>query len=374
MPARAELVGTWNTSVGVQIDMDEAVEILTPADVPLQQKIGSAPAHAIKVEWMDEDLMAQSATVNSAVTGAGSTGSPWSFTVVDGGELKVGDVLWNQSNGASNVQYVVASVNGNAITATDFVAAGVAPANGNVLNIVGQYINEGSAPPTPRSVERVAKFNYTQLFTERVQATRTQQQRAMFGMSEGPYEHELMKKFKEIAIRFERSLVHGQRVLSSDSKARQMGGLFYYISTNTQSNTVANSKTAVNALVRKHYEVAGAGDNLFLMVSPAVKQALSNNIDPTLRRLMTSDTVGGSVVESVLTDFGTVPVIANRHLPTTKGVLLQGEYIKRRVYQSWVHQPLAKVDDSDSGQLIGELSLEVKNEKAHGILTLTDAT
>lgn len=366
MAARTVLNATYNTSVGVRIDMDEMVDILTPDDVPLQSLIGSTPTSSIKVEWMEEDLLPQSVTASS-VSGAG----PWDVTVADASEIRPGDLLY-KDGAAYTVQYNVTAVNydTNVITMAGFAGNSTAPAANDVLNIIGQYRDEGSDPEAPRSVERVAKYNYTQFGQEAVQVTRTQRKRAMYGQTD-PYDHETMKKFRELNIRFERSLVNGVRTLSLDQKKRFMGGLFYYISTNTASGTAANVKASINSLMRKAYEQGGTPRTL--MVSPAVKAAISNNIEAT-RQVMRPETTGGYVIDRVTTDFGDVNITVNRHFPKTKGILLSTEYLTRRVYDGYAHEMLAKTGDAEKGHIVGEFSLEVKNEKAFGLLTVTDAS
>lgn len=364
MPATNGMITSANRTVGVKIDMDDAIKILTPTDVPLQRWVSSEPTSSIKVEWLEEDLTPQEDTVAS-FTGTG----PWVLTVTDGNIFRVGDIL-HKRDALASVQYVVDSISTNAVTVSAFAGNAVAPAASDVMEIVGQYRAEGAQPDTSRTVDRTAKFNYTQIGQEKVEASRTQRKRAMYGVGD-PYDHEVGKKFKELAIRFERSMVLGQRAISGANDRRFMGGLFYYITTNSVSDVKANTATALNSLLRRCYEQGGSPS--VLMVSPAIKAAISANVDPSLRRSTRGETTGGYVIDRFLSDFGDVEIVTNRHFPKTKGLALQKEFIKRKVFTGYFHEYLAKIGDGDQGELVGEFSLEVKNEKAHGILTLTDA-
>lgn len=366
--------GTYNTTIGVRLDIDDAIVILPVWDVPLQRYVGSDGTNSIKVEWLEEDLT--QSTVTIAAGGVSGTTSPWTLTLAtdEAKFIRPGDLL-HLIGAAYDRQFRVTSIDtaANTIVVTSFAATTDSndPVAADVYEIIGQYRNEGSDPEEARSVERATKFNYTQIGQEKVEVTRTQQGRAMYGVTD-PYGHEVGKKFKELAIRFERSLVSGYRAISSDSKQRSLGGLLFYITTNSVSDVKANAKAAINSLVRKSYEKGAAPDTL--MVSPAVKAAISANIDPTLRRTDREDRVAGYVVDTVLTDFNTINIVANRHFPTTKGVLLQREFVKRRPFDPYFHELLAKSGDADEGHIVGEQALEVKNEQAHGVLTLTDAT
>lgn len=366
MPIRSTRTGTYNQSVGIKLDIDEAIFILSPSDVPFQQWVGTTPTSSIKVEWLDEELTPQTATV-TAVTGTG----PWTITVADVQTYRPNDVLHKQ-DALSGVQYVVDSINAGANTAVVSAFAGntTAPAVNDVLEIVGQYKVEGDDPEAPRSVDRTTNFNYTQIMQEQVAATRTARKRDIYGGAD-PYDHELEKKFKELAIRSERAFVFGQRSISGDSQKRQMGGLFYYITTNTASGTSANAKTVLNDIIRKVYEAGGTATDA--MVSPAVKAAISTNVDASLRQSTVSETKGGSVIETFQSDFGTLNLTVNRFFPKTKGIVMDKQYITKAVFDPFFHELLAKTGDSDKGEIVGEHSLKVKNEKAHGTFTLTDA-
>lgn len=367
MTVREGLTGSYNQTVGVRLDIDEAIQILPVDDVPLQSRIGSSPTDQVKVEWLEEGLSPQVVTQSGAGTGTG----PWTIDVDDAYVVRPGDVL-QKRGGAITDQYLVDSItDADTIVISAFGSGSPAdPGDGAELEIIGQYRTEGSDPEDARSVERTMPWNVTQWGQEKVEVTRTARKRGLYGQGD-PYTHELQKKFKELAIRFERSMVHGQRVESGDKTKRFMGGLLFYITTNSESNTKANVKTALNSLLRKCYDAGGAPK--LLMVSPSVKQAISENVDATLRRSTVDEKTGGSVIERFLSDFGEVSIVMNRHFPSTKGLVLQEEFISRRVFDPYFHELLAKTGDADKGHIVGEFSLEVKNEEAHGVLTVTDA-
>ena len=366
MPVRATRTGTYNQSVGIKLDMDDAIFILTPSDVPLQQWLPTGTTSSIKVEWLDEELTPQTATA-TVVTGTG----PWTITVADVQVFRPNDIL-HKVDALAGVQYVVDSINAGANTAVISAFAGnaTAPVANDVLEIVGQYKNEGDDPEAPRSVDRTTNYNYTQIGQEQVAATRTSRKRELYGQGD-PYDHEVEKKFKELAIRFERSLLFGQRAISGDSQKRFMGGLFYYITSNTASGTSANAKTVLNDIIRKCYEAGGSPS--VALVSPAVKAAISANVDVSSRRSAIDETKGGSVIETFMSDFGELSFVVDRFMPKTKGLVLEKEYLERVNFDPYFHELLAKTGDSDKGEIVGEFTLKCKNEKAHGIFTLTDA-
>lgn len=371
MPYRNEAVATFNQTVGVKQDMDEAIRILSPSDTPLQQLLPTVSTNEIKVEWMEEELMPQ-AVVNSAQSGTSPT---WTMTTTDTSELRVNDILGVRDGASSALQYTVSSItNSTTYVIAGFAGNTTAPGATSTLELIGQYVVEGSDPGAPRSTERVSKYNYTQIAQESVQATRTARNRGarggLFG-GEDPYIHELGKKFKELAVRFERSMIHGQRAISGDSKQRFMGGLFYYITTNSVSGAKADTKTLLNSAIRKAYDNGSTPE--ILMVSPAVKSQIST-LNDTLNRSVQSDTRAGTAIDTFMSDFGEVKVIANRHFPKTRGVVISASQNDHAIvnFDPYTHELLAKTGDADKGEIVAEKSLKVKNEKGSVLFTITD--
>jgi hypothetical protein len=365
---------SFNREVGVKLDIDEAISILPIDDVPLQARLSQEGTRSIKVEWLEEDLTPSTATVVSTA----ELTSPWKVVLSDASGVRLGDV-YQLVDAAYDVQYHVTALdpdgdNENEVTVASFGGADDTndPAADDVWQLIGQYRTEGADPEDARFVDRTMPYNYTQWGQEEVKVTRTQQKRAMYGLTD-PYGHEVMKKFKELAIRTEKSMVYGVRTFAGDATKRFMGGLLYYVTDNSRSGNAAAVKASINSLARDIWADGGDPSRCTLFVSPAVKVAISANVDPTLRRVERSDATGGYVVERVLTDFGEIPIVVDRHFPTTKGILLDTSFTKRRPFDRYFHETLAKTGDSESGHIVGEQSLEVKNEKASGVLTVTDA-
>jgi hypothetical protein len=354
--------------------MDEAIEMLDKFDVPLQNMLASEGVTNIRNDWLDDDLDAQTVTLTAAFTAAGTT-----LTVADSSNIRVRDLVQRLVPVADvgtalsqQILEVTAVPTATTITVPATTWGGTSAqsySSGEVLQIIGQVPQEGADPQASRDGDPSGRFNYTQIFQEKVDATRTAQKNDQYGIDD-PKERMKQRKFKELAIRYERALVHSVRFLSADKKQRTLGGLLFQITTNVLSNTKANIKTLLNDSLVASYNL-GASPNL-LVVSPAVKIALSN-MDSTLVTVARDDQGAGQVKSYFESDFGRLEFLTDRHFPRGKGIALERQYVMRQNFDDWFYEDLAKTGDSEQGEVVGEFSLKVKNEKAHSVVTVTDA-
>lgn len=88
----------------------------------------------------------------------------------------------------------------------------------------------------------------------------------------------------------------------------------------------------------------------------------------------TSRTVGGVAVDTIITDFGTLSVMMDRHMPQDVISVVSMEQLMPVFLNipgkgTFFEEPLAKTGASDKSQLYGEVGLKYGVEKAHGVLT-----
>jgi hypothetical protein len=87
----------------------------------------------------------------------------------------------------------------------------------------------------------------------------------------------------------------------------------------------------------------------------------------------TSRNVGGVNMTTIVTDFGTLNVMLDRHIPQDMIIPVSLEQLMP-VFLSipgkgvFFEEPLAKTGASDNSQIYGEIGLKFGNERAHGVL------
>ena len=107
------------------------------------------------------------------------------------------------------------------------------------------------------------------------------------------------------------------------------------------------------------------------MVGGTEKRAINKFIATNRRYTPQSDTFRDhvAVYES---DFGVCRIILSRWVPTGSALLLDSSRIEVMPLggRSFHYKPLATTGDRESGQVVGEYTLEMRNENAHGVVYL----
>jgi len=73
-----------------------------------------------------------------------------------------------------------------------------------------------------------------------------------------------------------------------------------------------------------------------------------------------------------MSDFGQISIVPNRFMRTRDALILDPEYAALAYLRPFQTNDLAKTGDSENTQLLAEVTLEVKNEAAHGIIADLD--
>ncbi|MFJ5143304.1 DUF5309 family protein [Streptomyces sp. NPDC088707] len=133
----------------------------------------------------------------------------------------------------------------------------------------------------------------------------------------------------------------------------------------------------VGDLLQLAYDNGGISEQetATFIVNSAQKRALSNAFAEAYGKFTeTSRTVGGVAVDTIVTDFGTLSVMMDRHMPQdvlTVASLEQLMPVFLNIPGKGVffEEELAKTGASDKVQLYGEVGLKYGSEKAHAVMT-----
>jgi hypothetical protein len=300
-------------AIGAREDLSDVIYSISPTDTPIMSSIGKTSAKAVYHEWQT-DTLASVNTSNALVEGA------------------------------------------------DASAATLSPTTriGNYTQIVGKTIQVSG---TLESVDKAGR------------------------KSEKAYQ--LAKASAELKRDIEGIITANQgQSAGSSSTARVMGTLLSYIKTNTNkgSGTTAGAdpttigvSTRTDGTTRTFTEAmlkdvvakvfTSGGTPSVLFVSPALKQVVSNFTGLAQHRY--NSTTAGEITimagaDMYQSDFGVLQIVPNRFMRTRDALVLDPEYAALAYLRPFQTNELAKTGDSDKTQILAELTLEVKNEAAHG--------
>jgi len=309
-------MGIYNRyeAIGAREDLSDVIYNISPTDTPIMSSIGKTKATGVYHEWQTDSLAA-STTANALVEGA------------------------------------------------DAAAADLSPTTriGNYTQIVGKTIQVSG---TLEAVDKAGR------------------------KSEKAYQ--LAKASAEIKRDIETIITanQGQAVGSSNSTARKMGSLLSYIKTNTSKNgtsvtgvdpTTIGVSTRVDGTTRTFTEAilkdviskvfVSGGTPSALFVSPALKQVVSGFAGLAAQRYQVPTSGQATILAGAdlyQSDFGVLQIVPNRFMRTRDALVLDPEYAALAYLRPFQTNELAKAGDSDKTQILAELTLEVRNEAAHG--------
>lgn len=264
---------------------------------------------------------------------------------------------------------------------TDSLAA----ATTNNAAVEGADASDATLSPTVRL------GNYTQILQKTIKVSGTLDAVNKAGRkSEKAYQ--LAKASQELKRDLETILLanQGRSAGTTNSTARKMGSLLSWIKTNssvqtnggdpttigTSTRTDGNTRTFTEALLKEVVaEVfASGGVPKILMVGATGKQKVSSFTGLSAYRYNVNAGGGGAQATIVgaadvyLSDFGSMSVVPNIFMRTRDALVLDPEYAALAYLRPFQTNELAKAGDSDKTQLLVEVTLEVKNEAAHGII------
>jgi len=302
---------TAHTAIGQREDLTDIIYDISPTETPFMSSIGKTKATAVYHEWQTDSLAAAT-TANAAVEGADATSATLSPTVRLG--------------------------------------------------------------------------NYTQIVQKTVQVSGTLDAVNKAGRkSEKAYQ--LAKASAELKRDLETILLANQgRSAGSSTIARQMGSLLSWIKTNSDfgsggadpatigvsTRTDGTQRTFTEALLRtvvaEVYQSGGSPK--ILMVGASGKQKVSTFAGIAAQRYMAPSNTPTTIIGAAdiyMSDFGTMSVVPNRFMRNRDALILDPEYAALAYLRPFQTNELAKTGDSENTQILAEVTLEVKNEAAHGI-------
>ena len=298
------------TSIGVREDLSDVIYDISPTDTPIMSSIGKTKATNTLHEWQTDSLAAAS-TTNALIEG------------------------------------------------DDAAAASISPT--------------------------VRLTNFTQIVGKTVQVSGTLEAVDKAGRkSEKSYQ--LAKAASELKRDIEAIITANQAKTNGQATttARKMGALLSWITSNVSKGSAGTNPTGDGSDVRSDTTTvtfteamlqtvvqeifSEGGTPKLLVVPPGLKATVSGFTGIAAQRYVTGaePTTIVAAAGAYLSDFGLISIVPDRFMRTRDALVLDPEYAALAYLRPFQTNDLARTGDSDKTQILAELTLEMRNEKAHG--------
>lgn len=362
-------------------DVADLVSIVSPHETPVLDLFGDAKRSTGSTvhEWLEDSLLPNTDSVNQTTFAPDATNAV-SITVANGNRFRVGDQV--RPDGLREVMLVTA-VAGNVLTVVRRYGntTGGALANGLKLFILGNAAIEGDDRPATQYTTRTRRRNYTQIFTAGVEVSGSMQAARTLGTAD-EFDYQKQERLRELLRDLENCVINGVAAAANPQggtgNRRTMNGIIPGIVTNqfvpgVNGFPVGNptnqiSEQMINTAMRQIWEQS-SGRVDTILVSGAQKRKI-NDILVGSRLYISGETILTNRVAIYESDFGTCRVLMSRWVPSDHLLLLDSSRfsVVPMTGRSFHFKPLAATGDSQTGMLIGEYTLEMRNENAHGVI------
>jgi hypothetical protein len=357
---------TDNTDNNVR-DMAMGVAELEPNVAPLLallNKLSKAPAINPKIEWEEDESMPRITTLSAS---AASNATTFGVTA---DYFRVGDVVRFTAGGWA---LVVTATAAGAISGTKIGGTAQASGASNAeVYIVSNANAEGSTLREIKYPQLVTASNYAQNIRTPFGVTGTEQATKHYG---GDERKRLQVKFgKEHARSIEQTIFFGARDLKSTNQ-RFCGGLKEFIATNVTNDTGGLTEAEWQTFLKSGFRYGS--DRKIAFCSPTAVAALEGFARSNLK--VEKNLMGekyGIQMSTYISGQGVVDIVMHRDWNDSSVYggfvfLVDLDAVKLRPLRDTRLRPNVQAPDYDGfkDEYLTEVSLEVKHERKHALLT-----
>ncbi len=358
-------------------DVSDLIGIISPYETPLLEALGDPMREATSThhEWLEDELLPNKDAIDDSTYTDPSTDT--TFVVDNGSRFRVGDQI--QIEGSEELM-LVTGISTNTLTVVRGYAGTTSEnlADNQVINILGNAALEGSEKPSARFTNRTRCGNYTQIFTAAVEVSGTDVAASQLGLAD-EMDYQKQERLRELLRDLEGTVINGGQPTSSPegsgSVRRSMKGIVQHLGTNVFHTGDSGFPTGtdldeakINYVLRNIWETSSG--NVDMIVVGGFQKRKINGFCSESRTYGANDTTFTDMISVYESDFGVCRIVTSRWLPQDAVLLLDSSRVRvlPLAGRSFHFKPLASGGDYECGELIGEYTLEFRNEAAHGMI------
>jgi hypothetical protein len=359
-------------------DVSDIISIVSPFETPVLDIIGDGAAHARSTyhEWLEDSLLSNTDTI--AATSFVDPQSDTTFNVATPSRFSVGDQI---RVGDCSELMLVTSISGSQLTLSRGYGGtdGESISVGDTVYILGGAAVEGADRPDAEYTSRIRRGNYTQIFTSSVEVSGSNLAASQIGLA-SEMDYQKQQRIRELIRDLENTVINGGQAQSNpqgtQSTPRTMKGIIRHISTNgynaddaaVPGETTDLDEEKLNFMLKTIWQNStGSVDTI--IVNGTQKRRINQLLDAS--RMYGPDELRfRNVVNYYESDFGLCRVVLSRWVPADSILFVDSSRLSviPLAGRSFHFKPLVSGGDYEAGQIIGEYTLEMRNEEAHGIL------
>jgi hypothetical protein len=358
-------------------DVSDLIGIISPYETPLLNALGDPMREATSThhEWLEDELLPNKDAVNDSTFTDPSADTD--FVVDHGSRFRIGDQI--QIEGSGELM-LVTGISTNTLTVVREYAGTIAEdlADNQVINILGNAALEGADKPSTRFTNRIRCGNFTQIFTAAVEVSGTDVAASQLGLAD-EMDYQKQERLRELIRDLENTVINGGQPASnpegSGSVRRSMKGVIQHLATNVfRTGDIGFpagddlDEAKINYVLRQIWE--NSSGNVDLIVVGGFQKRRINSFCSDSRAYGANDITFTDMVSIYESDFGVCRIVTTRWMPQDAVLLLDSSRINVLPLsgRNFYFKPLASSGDYECGELIGEYTLELRNEAAHGLI------
>jgi hypothetical protein len=364
-------------------DVADVIGLISPHETPLLDHLGDprAPARSTVHEWLEDALLPNTDLINQTTFTPSATAAT-QITVDNGPRFRIGDQV--RADGSKEVMLVTAIAT-NQLTVIRGYGGTTAEAlaDNKKLIILGNAALEGADKDASRQTARTRRRNFLQIFSTTVEVSGSQQAAATIGVRD-ELDYQMQERLRELLRDLENCVLNGVAPAAtqegSSTVRRTMNGIIPLITTNKFAPNAGGipagdggsqnelNEAVLNAALRMIWEQS-AGSVDTIVVNGTQKRRINQFIGQS-RGYAPGDTSFKDLVSVYESDFGVCRVVLSRWMPSDALLLLDSSRasVLPLAGRSFQFKRLASAGDAEIGQVIGEYTLELMNEGAHGVI------
>lgn len=369
---RPDQLSTVTDVTNIKLDISEVIDLLSPTEVPLLDRIGrdslKFPCTQVKHEWMEDELRPRETTLLTAYTAGSGT-----LTVASGAGnyfyeddlLMIGDNILRIISGPPDSDTFI--VVGGVGRSTDAAAS-----SGATVTRISSALPEGSVSRVDTTKTKIEMpYNYTQILRDQLVLTGTMEVIERYGyVSERAYQEE--KVLRNLAIDLEHLLLYGVRSYSAGPPRHStLGGLFDHIylqgvaegwtTLYKDAGGAYFDEDMMKEMLRNIWEAGGEVNGLVVLVNGFNKETIDSWGKPFIRTERPENTVG-NVIGRYQSTYGSVEIMLDRWLRASDVVFLNPSDVgigplNGRAFAS---RRLPQLGDYTQTEILGEYTMEVR--------------